>query len=93
MVKALGQKLRDLGSSPSWHSPFPATKIALEKIIYLIHNISNLRNIVVNDDRSSMCMCMSNSSKEDIAHVYAHPIIFYACSVHVQCQGHRLDTS
>ena len=34
MVKALGQKLRDLGSSPSQHSPFPASKIALEKIIY-----------------------------------------------------------
>ena len=93
MVKAPSQKSRDLGSSPSWHSPFPATKIALEKIIYLIHNISNLRNVVVNDDRSLMRMHMSNSSKEDIAHVYAHPIIFYVCSVHVQCQGHRSATS
>ena len=93
MVKAPSQKSRDLGSGPSWCSPFPATKIALEKIIYLIHNISNLRNVVVNDDRSSMCMRMSNSSKEGIAHAHVHPIIFYACSVHVQCQGHRLDTS
>ena len=91
MVKALGQKSRDLGSSPSQCSPFPATKIALEKIIYLI--LSNLRNVVVNDDRSLMRMHMSNSSKEDIAHVYAHPIIFYVCSVHVQCQGHRSATS
>ena len=27
MVKALSQKSRDLGSSPSWHSPFPASKL------------------------------------------------------------------
>ena len=26
MVKALSQKLRDLGLSPSWHSPFPAIR-------------------------------------------------------------------
>ena len=25
--KALGHKLRDLGLSPSWHSPFPASKL------------------------------------------------------------------
>ena len=36
MVKALGRKSRDLGSSPSRRSPFPASKIALEKINYLI---------------------------------------------------------
>ena len=34
MVKALGQKSRDLGSSPSWHSPFPALKIALRKLLF-----------------------------------------------------------
>ena len=34
MVKVLGRKSRDLGSSPNRRSPFPATKIALEKIIY-----------------------------------------------------------
>ena len=27
IVKALGWKSRDLGLSPSWHSPFPATKL------------------------------------------------------------------
>ena len=32
MVKALGRNSRDLGSSPSWHSPFPASKrIALRE--------------------------------------------------------------
>ena len=35
MVKALGQKSRDLGLSPSRHSNFSCYKIALEKIIYL----------------------------------------------------------
>ena len=32
MVKALGQKLRDLDSSPSQCSPFLCYKIALEKV-------------------------------------------------------------
>ena len=26
-VKALGQTLRDAGSSPAWHSSFPASKL------------------------------------------------------------------
>ena len=38
---------------------------------------------MVNDDRSSMHMCMSNSLKEGIVHAHAHPIILHvdACIV------------
>ena len=45
MVKALGWKLRDLGLSPSWHSPFPAIRNCSRENYLLIH-ISNLRNVV-----------------------------------------------
>ena len=84
MVKALSQKSRDLGLSPSRHSPFPAVRnCSRENYLFII--ISNSRNNVVNDDRSSMCMCMRISSKEGDVHVHVHPIIFYACSAHVQC--------
>ena len=40
-----------------------------------------------------MHMCMSISSKEGDVHVHAHPIIFYACSAHAQCQGPGSDMS
>ena len=40
---------------------------------------------MVNDDRSSMHMCVSISSKEGDAHVHAHSIIFYAYSADVHC--------
>ena len=36
-VKALGQKLRDAGSSPAWCSSFPASKIALRENYYLFN--------------------------------------------------------
>ena len=47
---------------------------------------------MVNDDRSSMCMHMSNSS-EGIVHVHVHPIIFCMQCTCALCQGPGSDMS
>ena len=39
VVKALGQKLRDLGLSPSQHSPFPALNCPRENYLFIIFYI------------------------------------------------------
>ena len=75
-----------------WTQTFPATENCSRENIYLFIIISNLRNVMVeNGNRLPMCMHMSISLKEEDAH--AHPIIFYACSAHVQCQGPGSDMS
>ena len=56
-----------------------------ENYLLIYDNKQFEKHIMVNDDRLLMHMCMSNSSKEGIVHVHAHPIIFYTCSAHVQC--------
>ena len=48
---------------------------------------------MVNDDRLLMCMHMSNSLKEGIVHVHAHPIIFCMQCTCALCQDPGSDTS
>ena len=46
---------------------------------------------MVNGDRSLMHMRRHVLERVDV-HAHVHPIILYACSAHVQCQGHGSDT-